>query len=219
MNRPDHHAVEELGAAYWEDRYRSGVGAGTRDPGPSLVTETAGLSPGRALDAGCGAGGDALWLAAQGWRVTAVDVSSTALDQGRRAAEATGRAFADRIEWVHGDLTEWEPGHAFDLVSSHYVHVPGPQESLFRRLAEWVAPGGTLLVVGHAAEHDHGSGHSRPVGAAVRADQVLSGLAEEQWEVVVAAPRAHTMRRPGGGGPVTLDDVVVRARRRAEPLS
>lgn len=227
----------EFDAAYWEDRYRRGEGAGKRDPSPSLVTQTEGLPPGRALDAGCGVGGDALWLAARGWHVTAVDVSRTALDSGRGAAEAAGAAFAERIAWVHGDLTAWEPGQqAFDLVTSHYVHVPSPPEVLFRRLASWVAPGGTLLVVGHDGGHGgaghgshdgghgHGSAHSgdhgdapahaHPPGARVHAGQVVSGLPEDEWEIVVAEPRTHTMRRPDGGAPVTLHDVVVHARRR-----
>ena len=223
MKRPDEStydepAPEEFGAAYWEDRYRNSVGTSTHEPSPSLVTQTAGLAPGRALDAGCGVGGDALWLAARGWHVTAVDVSLTALQQGRRSAEAAGSALAERIEWVHGDLTEWQPRQrTFDLVSSHYVHVPGPPEVLFRRLASWVAPGGTLLVVGHdgGQDHGHGSGHfPHPADAQVRAGQIVAGLPEEQWDIAVAESRTHTLLRPDGGGPVTLDDVVVHARRR-----
>ena len=216
MSRDDQPSFEEFDAAYWELRYRSGAGAGKHDPSPSLVTGTAGLSPGRALDAGCGVGGDALWLAAQGWHVTAVDISATALAHGRQVASSAGRAFAERIDWVHGDLSEWEPREAFDLVTSHYVHVPGPPEELFRRLATWVTPGGTLLVVGHDAAHGHGSAHAHPAGARVRAEQVVAGLPADQWEIVVAEPRTHTMARPGGGS-VTLDDVVVHARRRPNP--
>ena len=216
MTRPDERGFQEFGAAYWQDRYRSGVGASKHDPSPSLVTETGGLPPGRALDAGCGVGGDALWLAARGWHVTAVDVSLTALERGRQTAEAAGPAFAGRIEWVHQDLTAWEPGRrAFDLVSSHYVHVPGPPEVLFRRMASWVAPGGTLLVVGHDAGHGHGSGSVHPAGAQVRDEQIVAGLPVDQWDIVAAEARTHTMQRPDGGGLVTLDDIVVHARRRA----
>ena len=221
MNRPDEPtAVEEFGASYWEGRYRNGVGTSKLDPSPSLVTEAGGLRPGQALDAGCGVGGDALWLAARGWHVTAVDVSLTALERGREAAEAAGPAFGERIEWVHADLTEWEPDQlAFDLVSSHYVHVPGPSEVLFRRLASWVAPGGTLLIVGHDGGHGHGDHHGQerthPPGAQVRAEQMITGLPQDQWSIVAAGSRTHTIRRPDGRGPVTLDDVVVHAQRRA----
>ncbi len=216
MNRPD----EEFGAAYWEHRYLSGVGASKHEPSPSLVTEAGGLPPGRALDAGCGVGGDTLWLAARGWQVTAVDVSLTALQQGRGAADAAGPALADRIEWARGDLTAWDPGQrAFDLVTSHYVHVAGPQEELFRRLASWVAPGGTLLVVGHAhtREGAHGPGaddaHVHLPEAQITAHQITALLPDGSWEILVAEDRTHEVRRPDGTGTATLHDTVVRARR------
>lgn len=152
----------DFGAGYWEDRYRGGEGAGRHAPSPSLVSETGDLPPGQALDAGCGVGADAIWLAARGWHVTGVDVSGTALDRARDAArtagrDLAGRDIAGRIDWVHGDLSAWTPGERrFGLVTSHYVHVPGPAEVLFQRLASWVAPGGTLLVVGHAHDGGHG---------------------------------------------------------------
>lgn len=213
MTGPADPTGEEFDAAYWEDRYRSGVGAGELEPSPSLVIETGGLRPGRALDAGCGVGGDALWLAARGWHVTAADISATTLDQGRQTAQAAGPAFAERIEWVRADLSVWEPGQrAFDIVTSHYVHVPGPPEVLFHRLASWVGPGGRLLVVGHDGGHGHG--HAHPEGARVRVEQIVSGLPEDQWDIVVAESRTHTMQRPDGD-PLTLHDVVVHARRRA----
>ena len=227
MSRPDEAASERFGAAYWEDRYRGGEGARRQDPSPSLVVEVGALAPGRALDAGCGRGADTLWLAAHGWQVTAVDVSATAVDAGRESARVAGDVPAERIAWLAADLTSWEPGRTFDLVTSHYVHVPGPPEALFRRLASWVAPGGTLLVVGHDdghdAEHDHGGhghggdhgGPAHPPEARVRPGQVVAVLPGDEWDVVVAEPRTHTLQRPDGNGPVTLHDVVVHARRRA----
>ncbi len=216
---------EQFDAAYWEQRYRSGIGTSKRDPSPSLVTEASALPAGRVLDAGCGVGGDSLWLAARGWQVTAADLSETALAEGRRVAEAAGPVFAQRIDWVQTDLTSWEPdAAAFDLVTSHYVHVPGPQEVLFERLASWVAPGGTLLVVGHGQSHGHGSEHGSenehvdaggpPPSARIGVEQIVVHLAADEWDVVAAEPREHTMTRPDNGEPVTLHDVVVHARRR-----
>ena len=223
----------EFGAGYWEERYRDGEGAGRHAPSPSLVTEVSDLPPGRALDAGSGNGADAFWLAARGWQVTAVDVSATAVDRARAAARAAGPEVSERIDWVRADLTTWSPGELpFALVTSHFVHVPGPPEELFRRLASWVAPGGTLLVVGHDADADadqHGHGHGPTAGhghgptaghgdgptagAGVRPHQVTAGLPEDEWEVLVSESRRHSVRRPDGSGTVTRDDVVVRARR------
>ena len=78
-----------------------------RPPSAHLMAEAANLSPGRALDAGCGHGADTLWLAARGWQVTAVDFSAAALAHGRSMAEAAGADVARRIDWVEGDLATW----------------------------------------------------------------------------------------------------------------
>lgn len=220
------HDDGEFGAAYWEDRYRNGGAASRRDPSPSLLAEATGLPPGTALDAGCGWGADAMWLAARGWTVTAVDVSPAAVDQARQAAEAADPNAAARVTWLPADLTNWDPDGRFDLVTSHYVHIPGPPEALFARLATWVAPGGTLLVVGHGYALDqhsdshgcHQGGHGEqpdsPADTArVRLTQITSALPESEWDIVVAEPRTQTISRPGGGPPAQLHDVVVKAQR------
>ena len=221
------HDDSEFGAAYWEDRYRHGGGASRRDPSPSLLAEASDLPPGHALDAGCGWGADALWLASRGWQVTAVDVSPAAIDQARQTAEATDSDAAARVTWTPADLTTWEPADRFDLVTSHYVHVPGPPEALFARLASWVAPGGTLLVVGHGHTPGQHGGHHGPHGhhqaagqpdspvasAQIRLAQITAGLSTDDWQIIAAEPRTHTISRPDGAPPAVLTDVVVRAQR------
>jgi 2-polyprenyl-3-methyl-5-hydroxy-6-metoxy-1,4-benzoquinol methylase len=99
---------------------------------------------------GCGHGADALWLAARGWQVTAVDFSAAALTHGRLMAEAGGLDIAERINWVESDLATWRPAAAhYDLVVCLYVHVAGSVEEMIAGMANGVAPGGTLLLVGH----------------------------------------------------------------------
>src|SRR5690606_30571272 len=113
--------------------------------------EVGGLTPGRALDVGAGEGGDALWLAEQGWRVAASDISQRAL--ARVAAEAERRGL--RVECHHADANALEPFEraAFDLVSAQYASIPRtPDGRAVRNLLDAVAPGGTLLVVGHDLE-------------------------------------------------------------------
>ena len=121
-----------------------------RPPNAHLMAEAANLPPGRALDAGCGHGAETLWLAAHGWQVTAVDFSRAALAHGRSMAEAFGADVAARVEWIESDLASWsaEPGH-YDLVVCLYVHVAGSVEDMVARMADGVAPGGTLFLVGH----------------------------------------------------------------------
>ena len=147
----------------WEEHYgeRERVWSGRVNVRLAEVVEA--MTPGRALDPGCGEGADAVWLAERGWHVTAVDVSQTALD--RAAAEATAHNVADRIDFQRRELTDSFPVGQFDLVSVQFLHstVPMDRARLLRRAADSVAPGGTLLIVDHAAAppwaskllHDH----------------------------------------------------------------
>lgn len=215
------HDDGDFGPAYWEQRYRDGGATGRHDPSPSLITEVSDLPPGSALDAGCGWGADALWLAARGWSVVAVDVAPEALEQAKAAAEAAAPDAATCIHWVPADLTTWEPGTQFDLVTCHYVHVPGPPEVLFARLATWVAPGGTLLVVGHGCTPGHhgelqGGAHEPAAAAKIRPLQITSVLPADDWDVLVAESRTH-LPRPDGTAPAASQDVIVRAIRKHPP--
>jgi SAM-dependent methyltransferase len=117
------------------------------EPNRFLVTETEHLPPGRALDLACGEGRNAIWLARRGWAVTAIDFSAVALDKARRRAEALGV----RVNWAVADVTAFTPAAAaFDLVTVLYLHLPADERRrALAHAAAAVAPGGTMLVVGH----------------------------------------------------------------------
>ncbi|NJP27527.1 NAD(P)/FAD-dependent oxidoreductase [Microbispora sp. SCL1-1] len=201
--------------AAWEERYRSRPAIWSGDPNPQLVAEAAQLPPGRALDVGSGEGADAVWLATRGWRVTGADISATALE--RAAAHAVDAGVADRTEWVRADLRDHVfPEGAYDLVSAQYMHLPGEaRRTLFARLAAAVAPGGTLLIVGH---------HPSDLVTRVRkmhfpqmmftAEEVAASLDPAEWEIAAAEARPRTAVDPEGHE-VTSRDAVLVARRRA----
>ncbi len=199
--------------AYWDQLWEKtlrehGDQVARRPPSATLVDEVSGLPPGRALDAGCGHGAEALWLAAHGFHVTAVDISAAALAHGRATAEALGPEVASRIEWVEGDLATWAaaPG-AFDLVVSLYVHAAGAVEELVRRLADAVAPGGTLLLVGHRPIDPATGAATRAAGQVqVSVEAARAALDPRRWELVVAEERPRAVHGSGV-------DAVVRARR------
>lgn len=194
-----------FGAQWWEHHYQENASErGT--PTSPLVAELAGLPVGTALDAGCGEGADAVWLARQGWDVTAVDISPTAV---RRAEELAGGQ--ERISWVVADMTVWEPPRQYDLVVSQYVHPAMPFGEFVARLARAVAPGGTLFVVGHDHADTHSAAHA-PEKAWIATDAVTGSLSPELWDVHVAEARTRQVHH--GGNQITIEDVVVRARRK-----
>lgn len=206
-----------FGQEAWEERYRADPVWSGR-PNPQLTAEVDDLDPGLALEAGSGEGADALWLAERGWTVTAVDFSRIALQRAAAHAQARGADVAARITWQHSDLTTWGPGPGrFDLVSAQFLHLPQDlRDPLFARLAAGVAPGGTLLIVGHHP-HDIHSGAHRPPAPDMffTAESVAATLDPAGWDVVVADTRSRTGPGPGPDAPeMTLRDAVLRARRR-----
>lgn len=110
------------------------------------------LTPGNAVDLGCGEGGDAIWLPQHGWKVTGVDVSRTATTRARTAAQAVGIAPAS-LTFIAADLACWETPDKFYLVTSAFLHswpVVIPRDDVLRRGRDAVATGGSLLVLAHA---------------------------------------------------------------------
>jgi SAM-dependent methyltransferase len=194
--------------ASWEERYRTAPALWSGRANPQLVAEAAALPPGRALDAGSGEGGDALWLAGRGWQVTAVDFSTVAL--ARAAAQAERLDVG--VDWVHADLTRWAPpAAAFDLVSAQYFHLPPHDRApAIARLAAAVAPGGSLLVVGHRPSELH-TGMPEMF---FTAQQIAVTLDPVAWDVVVCEDRPRTASGPAGHE-LPVADTVLRARRRA----
>jgi SAM-dependent methyltransferase len=206
------HAADDRQAPHgeqaWDERYRTKPDIWSGDPNPVLVAEAADLRPGTALDAGAGEGGDAVWLAARGWKVTAADISSVALE--RAAQRASGRGLA--VSWLHADLAKASAPGTYDLVTAHFLHVPkSEQPTLFRHLAAAVAPGGTLLVVGHDLSDMAKMPRPDLVEYGWTADEVAVTL-DEGWTIEIVGARARQAAGPEGDQ-VTLCDAILRARR------
>jgi SAM-dependent methyltransferase len=201
--------------AFWDERYQSSSAIWSGHVNPHLVAEASELTPGLALDVGCGEGADAIWLAQQGWHVTAVDVSAVALERGAAHALKVSAETAGRITWLHADLMAWAPPTmSYDLVSSQFIHLRKDQRDvLHRRLAESVVPGGTLLVVGHHPS-DLGTTVPRPSvpGLLFTASEVVDSLATDEWVILVEEARARQTLDPDGR-PATIHDAVLRAQR------
>jgi thioredoxin reductase/trans-aconitate methyltransferase len=193
----------------WDERYLERPQRFSGAPNAALVTEITGLRPGTALDAGAGEGGDAVWLARQGWAVTAADVSRVAL---QRAATAASEAGVD-LEVAHLDLTKSPAPRRYDLVTSSYVHVPGDlRRVLFTRLAEAVAPRGTLLVIGHDPSDLSTSVPRHGLTEAGWAAEHVAAALDDEWQVDTCEARPRTVTDPHGDQ-VTIHDAVLRAHR------
>ncbi|WP_440073372.1 FAD-dependent oxidoreductase [Streptosporangium sp. OZ121] len=198
---------------FWDLRYGESDRIWSGNPNVILVRELTGVEPGSALDLGCGEGADAIWLAQRGWRVTATDISGVALERAARHAEAAD--VAGLVDWQRHDLGASFPDGVFDLVSAHFLHSPGdmPREKILRAAASAVAPGGTLLVVGHAGspawEHNPHPDVHLPTP-----EEVLESLElpEGEWEVLLCEEHDRIQNDPDGR-PTTRRDNVLKVRR------
>ncbi len=172
----------------------------------TLVREVSGLPPGTALDAGAGEGGDACWLAARGWTVTGVELSGVALERAAARAHDEGLA----VTWVQHDLTRTPAPQTYDLVTAHYLHIGRTlRPRLWANLAASVAPGGTLLVVGH----DPGSMPRPEMAEMCWSPREVAAALGDGWTIDVCDVRPHPApAAEGREHPVS--DAVLRAHRR-----
>lgn len=135
--------------AFWDEMYRGRDRSRHGEPHPYLREALASVTPGRALEIGCGDHGTAVWLAARGWKVTAVDVSGVALEAAAERAERAG--VSSRITWQRADLRDWTTQETFDLVAAFFLHTPLELNcaAVLARVAGQTRKHGTLLCVGH----------------------------------------------------------------------
>jgi SAM-dependent methyltransferase len=198
-HRESHGDVEA--ERFWEDHYRRCQRVWSGRPNPVLVDVVGSLRPGTALDLGCGEGGDAIWLARQGWRVTAVDVSATALD--RAVADAATAGVVDHIDFRQHDLALTFPSGDFDLVSAQYLHSPTefPRVRVLQEAASAVTPGGLLLIVDHA---------SVSPGSWADPEETLAplDLSLDEWHTERLEPREREAAGPNGQRATVTDNVI-----------
>lgn len=200
---------------FWEHRYAGAAQMWSGRANAVLVDVASGLTPGRALDLGCGEGGDAIWLARHGWTVTGVDISPTAVSRAGVAAREAGVPDGV-VRFLTADLATWRDDGCYDLVSASFLHSPValPRTEIFRQAARRVAPGGHLLLTSHAApppwsDVPHGSEPKFPTPA----EEVEAlRLEPDAWRVVVAEVRRRQVAAPDGSA-ASLEDSVVLVRR------
>ncbi|WP_291280295.1 FAD-dependent oxidoreductase [Galactobacter sp.] len=214
-------------AQYWEEQYAEQPRRWSGRVNATMASVVSHLPAGRALDLGCGEGGDAVWLAEQGWTVTAVDISATAIARGNEGAQ--DRGVADAITWVNHDLSTWKTEETFDLVTASFFHstVNLPRTEILRRAAGRICPGGHLLVVSHVFEsvegippwalHSHGVAGADGTDLQARTEVLLTpedevaelALDESEWETVIQEIRARETTGPDGHGTATVKDGVL----------
>jgi len=195
--------------ARWDERYAGRDYLWDVEPNRFVERELAGVAPGSAIDLAAGEGRNAVWLARQGWDVTAVDFSRVGLEKARRLAADHG--VSERVSPVLADALTYEPAALVDLVVIAYLQLaPAQVRIALEHAASWLRPGGRVLVVAHDRsniEHGYG-GPSDPDHCYTVAETVaaLGPLRIERAEVAERPVEAEDGRR------VALDTLVIATR-------
>lgn len=195
--------VPDFDAQYWDDRYRAAPSVWGAEPNLWVAQEAADLPPGRALDLACGEGRNAIWLAARGWQVTAVDISEVALEKGAAAG-------AD-VTWVRADATTYHSPEPVDFALLCYLQLPAPgRRAAVRAAADALSPGGTLLVIGHDSRNRlEGTGGPQDPDVLFTADDIAADLEGTGLRV----EKATEVLRPVAGAERPAIDALLRAAR------
>jgi SAM-dependent methyltransferase len=196
-------------AAGWDERYRASELVWGAAPNRWVEREVAELRPGNALDLACGEGRNAIWLARQSWRVTAVDFSAVAIG---KAKQLEARELEKpSIAWVVADATAFRAREAVDLALLCYLQLPaGERRAAVRHAAQALAPGGVLLVVAHDSRNlTDGTGGPQDASVLYTAADVaadLDGLG-------LTVEKAEEALRPVDGAERPAIDALLRASR------
>jgi SAM-dependent methyltransferase len=212
-------STHDEAARFWDEHYsRRTAESPVATVNPRLAEIAGPLPPGTALDLGCGAGGDALWLAGRGWQVTAVDISAAAVHSLRQQADGDGTG--KPVTALRVDLAEDFPAGTFDLVSAQYLHTPFTLDRahVLRTAAKSLNPDGWLVIVDHGSDAPWSWNQDvdppYPTPREVAAELALDPV---EWSI----ERADTPRRqatgPAGRTAAVVDHVLVIRRAGANP--
>lgn len=186
----------------WDERYRQTDRLWSKEPNIFVADRLGHNEPGVGLDVASGEGRNAIWLAEQGWEMTAVDFSEVAVDRGRAASE--------KVKFVVADVLSWEPPEPYDLVLIAYLHLAESQmREVIERVSSWLKPGGELFLIGHDKSNIE-KGHGGP-----QVPEVLNDVeAIVRWLDGLEIVEAQVVRRPvdTDDGRVYARDALVRAR-------
>jgi SAM-dependent methyltransferase len=198
-----------FGSEYWDERYASMPSVWGAEPNRWVAEQLADLAPGTAVDLACGEGRNAVWLAGRGWRVYAVDFSAVALDKGRELERRDPPPVA--ISWFAGDVTEFVSPEPVDLALICYLQVPPvARRSTVRHAAQSLAPGGTLLMIGHDSRNlADGVGGPQDPSVLFTAGDVADDLSG----IAMNVQQAGEVFRPVAGADRPAIDALFRATR------
>jgi SAM-dependent methyltransferase len=160
----------------WDERYSADEYAYGTAPNDFLKERWALIPKGKVLSLAEGEGRNAVFLAKQGYAVTAVDGSQVGLSKARKLAEESGV----KIELIHADLTEFDLGEGkWDGIVSIFCPLPADlRTALHRKVVAGLKPDGVFLLEAYRPEQlSYGTGGGKSADTMTTKDSLLADLA------------------------------------------
>lgn len=216
--------MTDYDAEWWNGMW-SGEDVIETPPDEILVSHVKALRPGRALELGCGAGSNAIWLAEQGWNVAALDFSEEAVKLGRRLADMRGLSVSFEV----GDATVYRSEEKFDLIISFYIQLwPKDRAKMLTNASQLLTPNGKLLFVSHDKSNPPPQWSEDEFESLTTPDEIIAELAGLNIELATVvnhdaasamsesceshntqSPEGHSQRPGSDGGQVSSSSTVV----------
>jgi 2-polyprenyl-3-methyl-5-hydroxy-6-metoxy-1,4-benzoquinol methylase len=199
---------------FWEERYAKSLERSRGKAGQLLQQHITPMTPGRVLELGCSTGDDSLWLAEQGWKVTAVDISEQAIQTAQRLAKTA--QLETQIQFLSCDLSVNFPSGDFELVTALYFQSPYdsfPRIDILQQAASRIVPGGYLFVVTHATGPSWVTPpESMPAFPTAEGDWQALGLSESDWQLEKLSVEGRVAKGPEGQMGEVKDNVILARR-------
>ena len=182
----------------WNDIY-AGDASDYQRADPLILEAIDGLTPGRALDVGCGAGGLIVALLRRGWQVTGIDIAPKAIAATQAALDARQL----QAELHVADAAVWQPPDRYDLITNSFAlpDEKADQLELYRTIQAALAPGGTVLIKDFDASMKRHKVFSRYHCPSL--DELLAAFAELE---IVRAEVVETPQHDHGEGRASSDE-------------
>ncbi len=165
---PDPHTVTVDDRSRWDEKYSDPEFRMPAYPIPELKRRIETLPDGRALDVATGSGRNAVYLAANGYTVDAIDISSQALSRAQQRATDQGVS----VEWIQADLRTYPfPSATYDVITMSFFNI----RRLLPKLKKALRPGGVLIVETHLRTSDPVDRGPDGDNGRVRANELLRG--------------------------------------------
>ena len=172
----------------WDERYSPDEYVYGKDPNQFLEENYNAIPKGKVLSLAEGEGRNAVFLAKQGYSVTAVDASQVGLSKAKKLAEDNGV----ELELIRGDLVDFDIGeNKWDGIVSIFFHLPSAlRKELHKKVVAGLKPKGVFLLEAYTPDQlKYGTGGGNSADIMTSKDSLILELNDLKFTHLIELER------------------------------